>query len=48
MEGDYTANSHYLTYTFISKKNWENVLFELVTERLVMIPSDSSYRIVFG
>ena len=27
MEYDYTANAHYLTYTFILR-GWENVLFE--------------------
>ena len=32
MKDDYTANSHYITYTFL--RGWENVLFELGSERV--------------
>ena len=33
MKDDYTTNSHYITHTF-SLKGWENVLFELGSERV--------------
>ena len=33
MKDDYTTNSRYLTYAF-SLKSWENVLFELRSERV--------------
>ena len=34
MKDDYTTNSHYLTYTFLLVKGWENVLFEFGSERV--------------
>ena len=33
MKYDFTTSSHYLTHTFLLK-SWENVLFELGTERV--------------
>ena len=36
MNDDYTSNSHHLTYTSILK-GWENVLFELRSERVCNI-----------
>ena len=33
MKDDRTTNSHYITYTF-HLKGWENVLFELGSERV--------------
>ena len=35
MKDDYTTNSHYLTYTFLSSKGWENVLLGLETDLIV-------------
>ena len=35
MKDDYTASSHYITYTF-PLKGWENVLFELASERVTL------------
>ena len=35
MKDDHTTNSHYLTYTFLQfLKGWENLLFELGSERV--------------
>ena len=39
-KNDYT-NSHYLTYTFFPLKGWENVLYELRSERVNLMQQKS-------
>ena len=44
MKAVYITNSHYITYTFFSLIGWENVLFELGSERIKRVIPESTNR----
>ena len=46
MKDDYTANSHYLIYTLLLNWGWQNVLFELGSERVRHSQQTAPIRII--